>query len=71
MTGQEYTVDTNGIVHNAFERLIENAQGVSDMISSLRGRPGGRFHVTPQHRAVVVWEASERRRCAVGRRPPD
>ena len=59
VTGQEYTVGTNGVVHNAFGRLIENAQGVSDMISSLRGRPGGRFHVTPQHRAVVVWEASE------------
>lgn len=56
VSGQEYTVSTAGVVHNAFKKLIENPQDVSDLIASFRGRPGGRFHVTPEHRLVLVWQ---------------
>ena len=56
VTGQEYSAATNGTVHNAFDRLIANPQGVSEMIAGLRGRPGGRFRVTPQYHYVLVWE---------------
>lgn len=56
VTGQEYTVSTTGVVHNAFKKLIENPQGVAEMIASLRGRPGGRFHVTPEHHLVLAWQ---------------
>jgi superfamily II DNA or RNA helicase len=58
VSGQEYTVSTTGVVHNAFRKLIENPQGVSELIASFRGRLGGRFHVTPEHRLVLVWQAS-------------
>lgn len=56
VAGQEYSASTAGTVHNAFDRLIANPQGVSEMIAGLRGRPGGRFRVTPAHRYVLVWE---------------
>lgn len=59
VNGQEYTVSTTGVVHNAFDRLIENPQAVDEMVNSVRGRPGGRFRVTPEYRLVLVW-SSER-----------
>jgi hypothetical protein len=34
---------------------ISNPQGVADMMSAVRGRPGGRFRVTPRYRFVLVW----------------
>lgn len=57
ITGQEYSVDTHGVVHNAFRRLIANPQGVAEMISNLRTGKGGRFRVTPTHRLVIVWDS--------------
>lgn len=56
VTGQEYSVDSTGVVHNAFKRLIENPQGVGDMVHALRADRGGRFRVTPLHRLVIVWD---------------
>lgn len=58
VTGQEYSVSTSGVVHNAFDRLIENPQGVDEMVRAVRGRPGGRFTVTPALRLVLLWEIS-------------
>ena len=55
VTGQEYKVSTNGTVHNAFGALIANPQEVSSMITAVRGRPGGRFRVTPENLLVLVW----------------
>ena len=54
--GQEYSVSTTGVVHNSFKNLIANPQNVADMVTRLRGRPGGRFKVTPQHHLVLMWE---------------
>ncbi len=56
VAGQEYSVSTTGVVHNAFDRLIANPQAVGAMVASVRGRPGGRFTVTPALRLVLVWE---------------
>jgi superfamily II DNA or RNA helicase len=56
VVGQEYSVSTVGTVHNQFRRLITNPQGVGDMVASVRGRPGGRFRVTPEYRLVLVWK---------------
>lgn len=55
VAGQEYSVSTTGVVHNAFGALIENPQDVGQMVAALRGKPGGRFHVTPELRLVLVW----------------
>lgn len=54
--GQEYSVSTTGVVHNSFKNLIANPQDVAEMVTRLRGRPGGRFKVTPQHHLVLLWE---------------
>jgi hypothetical protein len=59
VVGQEYSVSTTGVVHNAFDRLIVNPQGIAEMVASVRGRPGGRFTVTPALRLVLVWSAEE------------
>jgi hypothetical protein len=55
VVGQEYSADTTGSVRNAFGRLIANSQGVAKMVERVRGRPGGRFRVTPEHLLVLVW----------------
>lgn len=52
--GQEYSVDTLGTVKNELGTTITNPQGVDRMVEAVRGRPGGRFRVTPQHRLVLV-----------------
>jgi superfamily II DNA or RNA helicase len=53
--GQEYSVDTLGTVTNSFGATITNPQNVAAMVEVVRGRPGGRFRVTPAHRLVLVW----------------
>lgn len=50
----EYSVDVRGNVINPFARPVANPQGVDRMVLAVRGRPGGRFFVTPMHRLVVV-----------------
>ncbi|MGN9804041.1 DEAD/DEAH box helicase [Micromonospora sp. L32] len=60
LVGQEYSVDTLGTVTNGSGTLIRNPQNAASMVERIRGRPGGRFRVTPAHRLVLVWgEGSE------------
>jgi hypothetical protein len=54
LSGQEYSVDTLGTVKNEWGTTMVNAQGVDAMVQAVRGRPGGRFRVTPAHRLVLV-----------------
>jgi len=68
VTGQEYAVDTAGVVHNAFGKLISNPQAASEFVQRVRGRQGGKFVVTPEHRLVLVRTAeSESRVLLAGR----
>lgn len=55
IVGQEYSVDTLGTVTNSSGALIRNPQDVASMVEAVRGRPGGRFRITPAHRLVLVW----------------
>lgn len=57
IVGQEYSVDTMGNVRNGSGKAIANPQGVAGMVESVRGRPGGRFRVTPSHHLVLVSTA--------------
>lgn len=52
----EYSVDTRGTVRNVVGTIIANPQGVDGMITAVRGRPGGRFRLTPVHRFVIVFK---------------
>ena len=52
--GQEYSVDTRGTVRNISKSVIANPQGAADMVAAVRGRPGGKFKVTPVHRLVLI-----------------
>ncbi|WP_431942319.1 DEAD/DEAH box helicase [Micromonospora marina] len=54
-SGQEYSVDTLGTVTSASGSLIRNPQHVASLVELVRGRPGGRFRITPTHRLVLVW----------------
>ncbi|MET7468784.1 DEAD/DEAH box helicase [Micromonospora sp. NPDC005686] len=54
-SGQEYSVDTLGTVTNLSGALIRNPQHVASLVELVRGRPGGRFRITPTHRLVLVW----------------
>src|SRR6266852_646121 len=47
--GQEYSVDTLGTVTNSVGSVVVNPQSVGAMVEAVRGRPGGRFRVTPGH----------------------
>ncbi|MFI2712091.1 DEAD/DEAH box helicase [Micromonospora sp. NPDC018662] len=53
--GQEYSVDTLGTVTNSSGSVIRNPQHAASLVQLVRGRPGGRFRVTPAHRLVLVW----------------
>jgi superfamily II DNA or RNA helicase len=59
LIGQEYSVDTMGTVTNASKSVIANPQGVGRMVERVRGRPGGKFRVTPQYRLVLVWAETD------------
>lgn len=58
-SGQEYSVDTRGVVHNAFGAQIANPQGVDELVAMVRGREGGRFRVTPEHHLILVWQPGD------------
>ncbi|MFC4145752.1 DEAD/DEAH box helicase [Micromonospora mangrovi] len=58
VTGQEYSVDTLGTVTNSAGAIMRNPQNVAAIVELVRGRPGGRFRVTPEHRLVLVWGES-------------
>lgn len=57
----EYSVDTNGNVTTPGGRAVANPHGIDEMIDRVRGRPGGRFRLTPIHRLVLVSGEGERR----------
>lgn len=57
--GLEYSVKTNGAVHNESGTQIANPQGVATMVEEIRGKAGGRFRVTPVHRLVLIWQPGE------------
>jgi hypothetical protein len=54
VSGQEYSVDTMGTVTNSSGSVISNPQAVGDLVTKVRGRPGGRFRVTPARRLVLI-----------------
>lgn len=51
----EFSVDTRGNVTTSEGSWIENPQRVPIMVARVRGRPGGRFRVTPVHNLVIVY----------------
>jgi superfamily II DNA or RNA helicase len=51
----ELSVDTRGNVTTSEGAVVENPQGVAEMVSRVRGRPGGRFRVTPKYSLVIVF----------------
>jgi superfamily II DNA or RNA helicase len=55
LTGQEYSVDTLGTVTNSSDAVISNPQQAAAAVERVRGRPGGRFRVTPAHRLLLVF----------------
>jgi hypothetical protein len=55
LVGQEYSVDTMGTVTNNSGTVIANPQNAGAIVEAVRGRPGGRFRVSPSHRLIVVW----------------
>jgi superfamily II DNA or RNA helicase len=55
LTGQEYSVDTLGTVTNSSGAVISNSQGAAETVEKVRGRPGGRFRVTPAHWLLLVF----------------
>jgi len=57
--GQEYSVDTKGVVTNASRTVMANPQSVAQMVEGVRGSKGGRFRVTPKHRFVLVLKKTE------------
>lgn len=50
----EFSVDSRGTVSTVEGVVVENPQGVGEMVASVRGSAGGRFFVSPVHRYVVV-----------------
>jgi superfamily II DNA or RNA helicase len=54
----EFSVDTRGNVSTSDGSWIENPQGVSRMVECVRGRPGGRFRITPTYNLVIVYGES-------------
>jgi superfamily II DNA or RNA helicase len=56
----EYSVDVRGTVRTLNGALVSNPQGVAEMVQAVRGRPGGRFYVTPLHRLVLVRSEGRR-----------
>ena len=57
LVGQEYSVDTLGNVTNSSGLSISNPQAVGRIVELVRGRPGGRFRVTPKYRFVLVSQS--------------
>lgn len=51
----EFSVDTRGNVKTSEGAWIENPQSVAAIVERVRGRPGGRFRVTPQYNLVIVY----------------
>ena len=54
----EYSVDTRGNMRTAGGAPVANVEDVAEMVTRVRGRPGGRFRVTPIHRLVLVTDGT-------------
>ncbi len=54
----EFSVDTRGNVSTTEGTWIANPQGVGKMVERVRGRPGGRFRITPTYGLVLVFGES-------------
>ena len=52
---REFSVDTSGTVRATSGRVITSWPEVSQMLEALRGEPGGRFHLTPEHRIAIAY----------------
>jgi hypothetical protein len=57
LPSREYSVDTRGTVLTRSGAVVSNPQSVAEMVARVRGRPGGRFFVSPIHHLVVIREA--------------
>ena len=53
----DYSIDARGTAVTPSGDVIRDDQGVGDLITNLRGTPGGRFKVTPRHHLVLVFHA--------------
>lgn len=60
----EFSVSTTGAVTTEDGTVVANPQGVSDLVASIRGTPGGRFRVTDMHRYVIVAHRGDARLAA-------
>ncbi len=58
LPNQEFSVDTRGNVTTREGAWVENPQHVAELVARVRGRPGGRFRVTPEFRLVIVFGES-------------
>jgi superfamily II DNA or RNA helicase len=55
----EFSTDARGNVTTSDGCWIENPQGTAAMVEKVRGRPGGRFRVTPNYNLVIVFGEAE------------
>ena len=53
----DYSVDTRGNVRTPNGATVHNGQVVVGMVVRVRGRPGGRFRITPHRQLVLVQGA--------------
>jgi superfamily II DNA or RNA helicase len=56
---EQYTIDTRGNITSWSGTSLVDSSGVAEMLERVRGRPGGRFFITPQHRLVLVFAERE------------
>jgi hypothetical protein len=64
--GADYSMNAAGVLTNANGRAILNPQSSAAALRMVRGRSDGTFRVTPQHRYIVVWDATEKRSVVAG-----
>jgi superfamily II DNA or RNA helicase len=64
--GAEYSMNSAGVLTNATGRAILNPQTAARALRSVRGRPDGKFRVTPKHRYIVIWDNEHSRHLVAG-----
>jgi superfamily II DNA or RNA helicase len=64
--GAEYSMNTAGVVTNVTGRAIANPQAAGEALRLVRGRPDGKFRVTPAHRYIIVWDPVKKTYVASG-----
>ena len=65
--GAEYSMNAAGVLTNVVGRAIVNPQRTREALASVRGRPDGKFRVTPAHRYMIVWDHERQRYFVTGR----